>query len=1115
MPCGQRQWTHTIHIRRLGKRWLDPRCRGHSSHAPKVEQPRQQQCQQSRGGYLSKRQTAQFAWPSLATLNRYHSSTALIDSTGNPRELISDAAKRRPPKLGFKRPLTKTSRDDWWFAHRAKLLRSASPPFSPATWHQIDKSIFHLPTNGDAQSNQQGWQLLDRLLQDRQACPRADFRTIPPQLLGWVTHTWRICWEKQQESSDVRLLSPPAVLQRLMKCVETGLCPEPHHAAYGMVLDALLRNHVRRTGKKPRAGTENPGLPQIESVLDQLLLQLRRHYFQLASGASQSKYAADKFPLPTAVLSPVAFYWSKSGHVQAVQHVENYLRELKTMFEQTRPSDFAEIYRPDERMYSFVVSTLVKDATRSPEPSGSRPDDMKAARRLRLHAARRAGELLVEAQQHGAANIFVYNTVLDAWSKAGQAKEARALFDSMLSASLSNVEPSSSIPHPDSYSLSAVLMAYSMAKQPKELQNFLQSMEDSYENHGQLSLRPNLNCYNILLRSYASSSSSNPRDAQAILRYMEQLSWSSRPELRPDVVSFNHVLNSWARSGDPSAATHATTLFLEMKAAAAASSASGIGSEPRSHKEPHHDSRTRSVKPDLWSHNILFECYALCSNVTKEQVSLALSLLSEMEESCDPSLRPDAFSYNTVIRILRNVKQPQNAQDVLRKLCHSYQTAPSKKGQVVPNIKLFTSVIASWATSGSKEATTQIESLLKEMSRYHLAGLPVRPNRVSYNAFLDCLSRSDELEAPHKAEEILRRMLLESEGSATDEVRGFDVRPDVISYTSCIAAWSRSTDPSACTHVESLLKEMKDAGIDPNPHTYNLVMTTYARARRPFKVESTFNEAVADFRRRQQHRGVNALTEDDQLSSHMHITLLNAWANAGDPERAALVLEMLIDAYEKGITKEPPDRRHFGMVVRAWAASNRPDAAERAEQGLLRMEELDKTGRFACVVGPDLYTYSCVITAYLQRKGDGTFSGGSAEDETSAHHAHRILLALLEKYKSSRDPVLRPDLRVYTYVIRSLALRPDNDPNICDHVDELIASMGSFVTPDSWKSQSARSCPLILDALLASPNGEVRRHCTSKMLPLMSRHRDDLDEATRLKLDHLLDHSLADNIEVV
>jgi len=85
-------------------------------------------------------------------------------------------------------------------------------------------------------------------------------------------------------------------------------------------------------------------------------------------------------------------------------------------------------------------------------------------------------------------------------------------------------------------------------------------------------------------------------------------------------------------------------------------------------------------------------------------------------------------------------------------------------------------------------------------------------------------------------------------------------------------------------------------------------------------------------------------------------TVMNAWARAGQPDRAARILRAMFDDYLSGNPTAKPDVQCFNTVLKAYTQSEYHDVPERAEEFFHGIRSLAKQG--GVDIEPDTFTYS-------------------------------------------------------------------------------------------------------------------------------------------------------------
>jgi len=229
-------------------------------------------------------------------------------------------------------------------------------------------------------------------------------------------------------------------------------------------------------------------------------------------------------------------------------------------------------------------------------------------------------------------------------------------------------------------------------------------------------------------------------------------------------------------------------------------------------------------------------------------------------------------------------------------------------------------------------------------------------------------------EGAKKAEALVQRL---EETCETEGGYWAEVEPCTILYTALVSAWAESDAESAPDRAWKLFREMgrkaklsgRKNDTSPNAITLNAVL-------RAFCNHDRIDEA------RELLLKQHAVRPD----SKSYLTVLKVYANSNASDAAEKAQEFLMeleDNYrrgEEGTTTIKPTVRMYSQLFVAWGNSPKSDAAFRAEKlfwQLLRQEDYDNDDDSLGVgmgVLPDTATFNCVLRAWSK-----SFEGGSAE----------------------------------------------------------------------------------------------------------------------------------------
>jgi pentatricopeptide repeat protein len=249
-----------------------------------------------------------------------------------------------------------------------------------------------------------------------------------------------------------------------------------------------------------------------------------------------------------------------------------------------------------------------------------------------------------------------YGVVVDAWAKSNHpqaAQRAEFILNKMKS--------------PNRVAYNAVMSAWARQGNVKEALRLLQKMPSCTTQD-----------YNTLLAAHAKCG--NAREAESLLNDM----MSSEHDVVPDIVSYNCVLDAWAKSRDEGAAERALVLLQSL---------------------PEADARS-------------FSCVA-SAFVKKGNVDQVQSLLAEAQ---DRGIEMDAYLQNTLLEAFAMRGEATRAQQYLDQM----------EQEGLANSVSYNTVIKAWKRSGASDAAQQAEKILDCMAAQQLDDVFTYTSVVSY-----------------------------------------------------------------------------------------------------------------------------------------------------------------------------------------------------------------------------------------------------------------------------------------------------------------------------------------------------------------------------------------------
>ena len=494
--------------------------------------------------------------------------------------------------------------------------------------------------------------------------------------------------------------------------------------------------------------------------------------------------------------------------------------------------------------------------------------------------------------------------------------------------------------------------------------------------------------FNTAIAAWADSKSRRAgKKASAVF---EQMKYWGVP---PDVISYNSLFSAWAHSQEAEADEEMERLLSEM----------------RTQWKKRGDS---FLKPDQRTYNSFLLRLSTNARFTLKDVVVAeraKSILRRMELD---GIRPNNVNYNTLMKVWSARQRPNRVEDLFQKMKRGFEAGDES---LKPHFEAYTNRLQAWSDAGEPEMAARVlgemiysSSVPSSKFGSLMCDGPVKPPTTrDFNAVLQAWLRSNR---PGRAASI-EKCLVEMKQYASEQ--RYDCRPDAFSFTIAISAYHKNRNnkrtrldadvgsPGSSTErIWQLFQELKEiAKLHPenkafqpnettysavlvgllqsendkvalkradeleielrerlkmNPLLYKMLLELWSRIPKPEKAEEIFQDMKKRFEEENDTNLKPGYNEYDLR--------LQAWSKAGDPEMATKVLgEMLSPSGSLGCSIRTKD---LNAVLVAWKRSNRPDAAEKAEEVLRTMLKFAEEKRFDCL--PDAFSFTTVISAYAE-----------------------------------------------------------------------------------------------------------------------------------------------------
>jgi len=197
---------------------------------------------------------------------------------------------------------------------------------------------------------------------------------------------------------------------------------------------------------------------------------------------------------------------------------------------------------------------------------------------------------------------------------------------------------------------------------------------------GNLDVAPNTITYNAVINAYTNTATFDPNAAKKAEKLITEMNLlyiiHGDNNVRPDVTSFNSVLNALSRSGLMNDADY----ILEKM-----------------------NSELEYIKPNRYSIGFVLNGYARLGNV--KRVEQLLALMQRLHDNGQKNIRPNYVDFTALIHAYSKSKQLDRMTQV-ESILHMMEEAYEKNGdtQLQPNIYTYTNVMKVCMTvQGTKE----------------------------------------------------------------------------------------------------------------------------------------------------------------------------------------------------------------------------------------------------------------------------------------------------------------------------------------------------------------------------------------------------------------------------
>lgn len=599
---------------------------------------------------------------------------------------------------------------------------------------------------------------------DKQSNVKPNSYSFITALGAWAKATSSLSSSTQKSSKDAyeAAITTHNILRWMQDLSETGKNPSatPTVLAYSLVMDAYAKNGAEDSGVKAEAllrymkktAKLNPNTYCYNLVINAYTRQKRRDgavrsaerilnelidtynktqddslkpdvisYTSLVSAWANSNRkgfgarkaeevlrqmeSGDICKPNTVSYNAVLKAWSRSGEGrEAARNSISLFQRMEQMH-----ANGNQYCKPDRTTFNTLIHTLTK--------SGATECLLMAEGILQ-----RMESFEADMKYDWAPNLFSYNACIEGWSKStdrDSALNAWNILHRLLNRNGADIQP-------DHYSFNNVIFALSKSPQKdsaKRAEEVLRYMIEAHDSNSRNSIRPDVFGYSSVIHAW--SRSGDPEagfHAEKLLHEMEERYASGQKELKPNTVTFNAVIDCWAKSGQGTLAARKAEHLLQVM-------------------ETMYAKGDQTVKPSAHTYNSVLQTWARSNTRCAHRKSQTLLNHMWRQYECgNEDVKPDSHAYNIVINAVsksHRIDKAQEALRLLRQMDKQYREGLNTAAQ--PNTLTYTSVLNSCAYVGN-EGDTRIKEKALDTAIFTLEELQGSsygtPNHVTYGMFL-------------------------------------------------------------------------------------------------------------------------------------------------------------------------------------------------------------------------------------------------------------------------------------------------------------------------------------------------------------------------------------------
>lgn len=427
-----------------------------------------------------------------------------------------------------------------------------------------------------------------------------------------------------------------------------------------------------------------------------------------------------------------------------------------------------------------------------------------------------------------------------------------------------------------------------------EIKKIIERMKNVHTSQINPNARVNTVCYNSLIK--ACTNNKDPKMAEGILRNMIHESQEGNDDVRPDIITWNSVLEAHAKSRSRHSVLEANRILHEM-------------------------STYDYIQPDKVTMSLMLIALTRSANRGDRNAGKqSLLILERMEAKYrdgNEFLKPDAFTYTQIINCIAKSQDPNcvamatNVLDQMLTLRENPGREDLKADTATYNALLLAIANGDGADSASK--------FLKSMEN---SDSLIRPNVISYATVISAWAKSKDKNRVRKVFELLKKI--------EDDP---NVNANTIVYSSALQVLAKSSDPKAVDNSLKILKDMEkrhvdDKSVRPNAYSYASVLEAIGNSRKKQLIATQTQQLLS-----RMIQNIESVEKDNVSYTIVFNNAIKAIEKSSDKNKsvkAKSIFELMKKLNESGKLNTSPTVRTYNAIIRCCAFTRGSDKDKRA-----------------------------------------------------------------------------------------------------------------------------------------------------------------------------------------